>query len=300
MIRVTPLDPEGADYLVRGRDIGLDFWSADTTFAPSSTVAVTVVAGGSGDVNFQVAAGREDFWIGYLRLPTSQAQSYQGLDGPVSLKVGQTGQFLGVYSSNLPTNDVVLSVTGDGLTVGSLQVNPNPVPGSGLRALSVLVDVAANATPGLRSLVVSRTTDGATATAHGFLVIEPLVNDWNFDGLDDAFQRRYFPLFTAPVASPGADPDGDGLNNAAEYVAGTHPTDSGSVLRLEGITGGSAGVELTWSSVRLKRYQVWRNGVVTGGSWMPVGLPLRATNTVSRLLDSSMSSAGFYRIEALP
>ncbi len=299
-LRVTPLDADGADYLVRGKDISPDYAAADTSFAPAGPWELSVVAGSDATFEVAVTGVRPDFWIGYLRVPTSQASSFAGVDAPVALRPGQSGQYVGVYSRNLPTNDVVLTITGDGLTVGPTLIHPNPVPGSGLRALSAQVSVAPTATAGSRSLRVERTVDGATAWANGFLVIEPTRTDWNFDGLEDGFQRRWFPLFTAQEAAPGADPDADGLDNAAEWLAGTVPTNALSTLRLESILANPAGVELTWSSVRLRRYQVWRRPSLAG-TWTPAGDPVRATNSVARWLDPAPAdSTGFYRVEVVP
>ena len=50
------------------------------------------------------------------------------------------------------------------------------------------------------------------------------------DGLDDAWQNEYFGL-NNPQAAPGADPDGDGENNAFEFTAGLGPTDPASPSR---------------------------------------------------------------------
>lgn len=299
-LRVAPLDAGGLDYLVRGSDIGLDWSGAATDFATTAAVDATVLAGSETVRDMTVVGPRPDFWIGYMRMPTSVATSFAGIDGPVSLRLGQTGEYVGVYSRNLPTNGVVVSVTGDGLTVGTTIVDPEPIIGSGLRALSVLVDVATNATPGLRTLIVRRLSDGATALAAGFIAVEPTVADWNFDGLDDAFQRRWFPLFTAAEAGPQSDPDGDGMRNADEAGAGTNPTNALSLIRMEGITLGAGVTTVTWSAVRFRRYQLWRRGALGEGSWVAVGGSIRATNSLMNTVDPTGDPKRFYRIQALP
>jgi hypothetical protein len=299
-LRVAPLDAGGLDYLVRGSDIGADWTAGATDFGTSAAVEVAVASGGETVRDLTVAGPRPDFWIGYLRVPTASMSSFAGMDGPVSLKLGQTGQYVGVYSRNLPTNGVELILSGDGLTVGPTLVHPDPVTGSGLRAISALVDVAAHATPGLRTVLVRRVSDGAVALAGGFLAVEPALMDWNLDGFDDAFQRRWFPLFTASEAAPNADPDRDGMRNADESVAGTNPTNALSLLRMEAISAGVAGTTLTWSSVRFKRYQLWVGNALVEGTWSTLGAPIRATNSVMNVVDPSGDPRRFYRIQALP
>jgi len=57
-------------------------------------------------------------------------------------------------------------------------------------------------------------------------------------------------------ASPDADPDGDGLTNWQEYLAGTDPLNANSVLRVTQIRPVADGIEITWSSVQGRVYAV--------------------------------------------
>jgi endonuclease/exonuclease/phosphatase family metal-dependent hydrolase len=59
------------------------------------------------------------------------------------------------------------------------------------------------------------------------------------------------------VSDPNADPDGDGQNNMAEYVANTNPTNAASVFKiLSGTNLSNGNFSLTWTSVGAKRYRV--------------------------------------------
>lgn len=301
LLRVSPLDPDAADYLVRGSDINLSFNTADTSFRALDPVALELAAQQEIHHDLEVVDGRVNFWAGFLRVPTAQSTSFAGVDGPIALHPGDSAQYVGIYSQNLPTSGATLSVTGDGLTIGPTLFNADPVPGTGLHAVSVRLDVATNATPGLRSLVLRRTADGATAWVNGFLVIAPNVSDWNFDGLDDAFQRRWFPVFTTPEAAPTADPDGDSMNNRAEYLAGTVPTNALSALKLQDLSVTASGVQLSWASVRFKRYNVTRTSDLVLGPWELVGATVRATNTTAQLIDPlPLTSPRYYRVEVAP
>src|SRR4029078_1507140 len=130
--------------------------------------------------------------------------------------------------------------------------------------------VSSNATPGLRTLIVTQGTN--RAYANGYLEILPAIADYNFDGLDDTFQRKYFFPFTSTNAAPGADPDGDGMNNYAESVAATIPTNAISLLRMQSVTvtNGGNGRIIRWQSVSGKRYQVLTRSNLVAGTWQNI------------------------------
>ena len=147
-----------------------------------------------------------------------------------------------------------------------------------------------------------RGTQGANAAyANGFLEIMPAVSDYNFDGLDDTFQRQYFPLFTADVAAPGADPDGDGMNNLAESIAGTVPTDTASLLKIQSVARTNTTATVRWSSVEGKKYQVAYRTNLTAGSWSSLGPVVTASGATTLLADTTATNAfRFYRVQVVP
>ncbi|GDY23234.1 hypothetical protein LBMAG56_45810 [Verrucomicrobiota bacterium] len=168
-----------------------------------------------------------------------------------------------------------------------------------LKGLLVRISVAANAPPGLRSLVVQHGTN--LAYANGYVKILPSIPDNNFDGLDDTFQRRYFPVFTAPEAAPTADPDHDGISNAQEHIAGTDPTNGGSFFSIDRVTQTAAGTVVEWKSCPGKRYQVFTKATFGPGPWLKVGTPVTATRATMQFHDASATdSIRFYRLQVLP
>jgi len=295
-MRVSPLDPSSAsDFLVRGRDITSDYNTAETSFLPTATVTIMLTAGATATQNFAVTSGNPAFGITDIRSPSSTAGSFQWSSLPVTIRPGQSNYFIGVASVNLPASGAALAITGDGLTLGA----PTFATLSGENFVSVSISVASNATPGLRTFIVTRGSD--VAYANGFLEILPLAPDYNFDGLDDRFQRQYFPLFTAPQAGPNADPDGDGFNNQAEYIAGTNPTNALSLLEIESVTLTGSGSTITWQSGAGKRYQVFSRRDVVNDPWQAIGSPVIATNSLAQFTDTAATNAlRFYRVQALP
>jgi len=300
-LRVSPLDPAataGIDSLCTGLEISAVYSNAFTSFLPTTNLSVTVVANSTNVVNFTVLTNAELFRITNIRMPTAAANTYSWGSMPAAMVVGQSNYTIGVASSNLPTSGASFTITGDGLTLGAPTFDAN-LGNLGLNFISVSISIASNATPGLRTFIVQQGTN--FAYANGFLKIRPAVLDYNFDGLDDAYQRTYFPVFTASNAAPTADPDGDGMNNLAEYIAGTNPTNAASIFKLLSPTNSHSGAAVRWLSVAGKNYQVFSRTNLLAGSWLSNGLAVTAAGTNMQYLDvTATNGVRFYRVQVLP
>lgn len=301
-IRVVPLDPSAADEtasLMRGQDIAGDYESAMTSFLPTTNRTVTLQPGVSSRLDFTVTTGSPPFRITGISRPTDILDAPTRERAAVFIYPGQSNLFIGVSSLTLPIDSATLSVTGDGVTLGPPIFKPNRfIDGSNLIMASI--DVASNATPGLRTLIVQQGSN--FAYANGYLEIMPLFPDFNFDGLDDTFQRKYFAPFTAPEAAPGADPDGDGYDNLAEFRMGSDPTNPLSfVFRIQSALHSATGTLIRWESVVGKRYQVVRRPDLSTSSWQLVGAPIIARESMTQYLDPPATNKSFfYRVQALP
>jgi PKD repeat protein len=67
----------------------------------------------------------------------------------------------------------------------------------------------------------------------------------------NAFQNWAIPYFgstTNPAAAASADPDGDGQDNMAEFLAGTDPTNSASAFLITSIMTDGGTVRITWKT----------------------------------------------------
>ena len=290
-VRVTPLDDPGSDPLISRYDFAPVYWDATSTFLPSPATLSTVGAGLTATCNVAVDAGQPAFHISRLRVPSNDIYSWTIINSPISLPLGATQWTVGAYSTDFPSSQITLELTGDGLTVGSSSLNGSLV--------TALVSMATNATPGLRSLSVRH--GQSVAWANGFLEIMPPFPDFNFDGLDDNFQRAYFSPFTRPEAAPDADPDGDGFNNRAEFLAGTNPTNATSFLRIEGVSWTHSGLVWNWRTLPGKHFQVWTRTDLKTDAWQPLGPAVTATNTLAQFAaPASANIIRFYRLEAIP
>jgi hypothetical protein len=299
---VAPLDPPASistRYLLRGIDISSDLpFSPVTDFHPTTNVPVVLTAGNAKSLNFSVTAGEPAFRITWLRPPTTDPSYLPAINVPVQVSPGTPLVYVGVYGPNLPSGGATLTLSGDGLVVGPTEFMPTTLAGMNVLSLSVTLSVASNATPGLRTFTVRSGND--LAYANGFLEITPPIPDFNFDGLDDRFQRQYFSLFTSAEADPLADPDQDGFSNQAEYWSGTNPLDPLSLLKINRIVKLNGAIQISWQSQPGKRYQLWNRPSVDE-PWITSGPPITATsNWVYATEAPDNPAARLYRIQAIP
>ena len=63
-----------------------------------------------------------------------------------------------------------------------------------------------------------------------------------------SWQSQYFDCTNCPQADAAADPDGDGMDNLAEFLAGTDPTNSASAFRIISVSPISDDVKITWQT----------------------------------------------------
>jgi Tol biopolymer transport system component len=95
--------------------------------------------------------------------------------------------------------------------------------------------------------------------------------DSDGDGIPDWWMIQYFGHATGQAGDLSRaqdDADGDGVNNLQEFLAGTIPTDPGSVLALR-IAAGVSGtnVMLNWDAVSGKHYQVLSTTNLNDAVW---------------------------------
>ena len=297
-LRACPLDPAnaGPEKLIQGGDIAFEYVNAVTSFAATTNRLVTVAGSTIATVDFNVSAG-PPFRISSISKPASIPNLASVSRHAVSLQPGQADIYVGVSGPNLPS-DSVLAISGDGLSVGPATFTQDRW-GPSLNSLVAKVSVSADATPGLRSFLVTHSS--GVAYANGFLEIASPVPDYNFDNLDDHFQRAFWRPWTSAAAAPGADPDDDNFSNAFEYRTGTIPIDRlSNRLAIKRVERNNGGAVLTWEADIGKRYQLYARASLSSGDWQPIGRAFTAAAPEMSQQDASAESTRYYRLELQP
>jgi hypothetical protein len=300
-VHVSPMDPASTtpyESLFRAIDVAVDFGTAVTAFKATENSAATVTAGATTTLNFNVTSGNPAIRIQQISKPTALVNAPSPIRYAVGVNQGQT-VYIGASGNTIPS-DAVLSVTGDGITIGAMIYEPNRFY-STQNLVKAQITISSNATPGLRTIVLRRGSD--VAYANGYLEIYPPVIDYNFDGLDDRFQRQYFPLWTAAEAGPTGDPDGDHFSNAFEALTGSNPTNALSFnFGIQGVDVIRSGIRVNWKSDIGKQYQLYGNSDVSGSpaTWQAIGGPVTATTNLTTQTDSGSGNLKVFRLRLLP
>jgi hypothetical protein len=118
-------------------------------------------------------------------------------------------------------------------------------------------------------------------------------DDANNDGLPDDWQARYWGADPAKWPAPGIDSDGDGASNLKEFLAGTDPKDSVSVLRIDIVTT-EQNTRLNWNTEPGLIYQVQSSPDLH--AWSNYGASRFARGATDSLPVAGPESAIYYRV----
>jgi rhamnogalacturonan endolyase len=128
--------------------------------------------------------------------------------------------------------------------------------------------------------------------------------------LFEQWQMDYFNCTNCPLAAASADPDGDGQNNQAEFLAGTDPTNSASGLRILSISPRSNDILIIWATAGGRTNAVQAaDGDGTGGyntNFTDISVPIiisgggdAATNYLDVGGETNIP-ARYYRVRLVP
>lgn len=113
--------------------------------------------------------------------------------------------------------------------------------------------------------------------------------------LPDQWKLNFFGSLTNPDADPSADPDGDGVPNWQEYLAGTNPTLADSRLRLE-TTGTPTQPAFRFLSAPGKAYVLESTADLSSGQWTRVTTFTGDGYVKEYIETNSAGGSRFYRV----
>jgi hypothetical protein len=205
----------------------------------------------------------------------------------------------GIYYQNLSSND--FGVNQDGLgnlrgyaygaNIGWINFEANGAPKVDLRTgnMSGYVYSANCGWIGLSNVFAVVQTD----------TIAPGAMDTN--GLPIAWELLNFGH---TGVNPNADPDGDGMSNLQEYLAGTNPNDLNSNLEItyfSSLPGGTQAT-VTWETVPTRYYYLQKRLTLNANTtWFDSGLGLISPNgsATTRVINDTNAPTRFYRVQAV-
>ena len=130
------------------------------------------------------------------------------------------------------------------------------------------------------------------------------------DPISDEWRVRFFGRVDSVPAGMNADPDGDGLSNLAEYLAGTNPMENdpkvaGARLQLlppeTRTVGGQPTIAVRWLSASGRTYVVESTDDITAPNWTVLADNHPGDGQVTEVLDPHPpNTPRFYRLRLAP
>ncbi len=139
-------------------------------------------------------------------------------------------------------------------------------------------------------------TAGGTITFTGNYTF----TDANTNGIPDAYETASFGAVN-PLRTTTTDTDLDGMSDWAEFIAGTNPTNAGSVLELKAaFQTASNAFTISWPSGVSHGYRLL--GSTNAATWSPVSDWIRASGFITDFTLSSPTNGApvLFRLEAKP
>ncbi len=124
--------------------------------------------------------------------------------------------------------------------------------------------------------------------------------DTDGDGMDDDWEVAYFGSLTR---SGTGDFDGDGANDRDEFLAGTDPTNSGSILRVLTVTPmGGGNTRLLWTGNPNRTYRAEFKDSLETATWASLNGPISWNGSAASIVDAGSENTArrFYRVVRLP
>ena len=116
--------------------------------------------------------------------------------------------------------------------------------------------------------------------------------DLNGNGMSDVWEQ----LYDAVGVAPDVDPDGDGVPNRVESLAGTNPGDLSSFPRITAFTSSVSNFNVVMPCVAGKMYQLQSVTNLGGTNWISEASQIVRNGTNVSLAGATAATAKFFRI----
>jgi hypothetical protein len=211
-------------------------------------------------------------------------------------------------SMRLPAvSGICLNTAGTGASKSRVSLLPVAMPAALLQGDASIYTaddgrfMATNIVPGYYDVVVEM--DGVEYTNRFSFMEDTLVALSAQGGLSDydIWNAQYFDWdsVTNQQAAAGADPDQDGMNNFQEYVAGTDPVNSQSLLALDLRKADEAGECVILFQANAQRsYELCHTTNLLSGVWLPMYSNwFEHGDATFELTVTNTSAQSFYRVK---
>jgi hypothetical protein len=271
--------------LLARKSASVNFASGDIRASAGQTVQIPVTAAVFGSYPLRVLM---------LGLTVQPLDGSPALTAPVSFTpnsalgapslVTSTGN--GNYAATWLNNSIA-GLTGNAV-LGTLTVQvPAGAPASA--AYAIHFDHASASPNGIAPFPKQTTT--------GLILLSDRSSSIYGDSIPDSWRLRYFGTVYNILSQASADADGDGMNNAQEYIAGTDPTDRASVLTSSTTRTDATSAQdcvVRWPSVAGKQYVIQRSSSLFGG-WTAIATNIGTGGTME-FHDTNGGSTRYYRV----
>jgi fibronectin-binding autotransporter adhesin len=214
--------------------------------------------------------------------------------GTLTLGAGLTLAPTSVLTYELGTVSDRVNVTGNLILAGTLHVTAGPGFGPGTYTLLTYtgtLDDEAGLALGTIPAGYEATISTATAGQVRLIVTQTLTpfEEW---------QIQHFGSTSNPDAAPTADPDGDGTDNATEFLLGLDPKDANSSFKATA-TQTPGNFTLTWPSANGVQFDVLRSTVLDTG-WQSLGTVTGGAGNTASFTDTAPPAGNaFYKVAIL-